>query len=82
MLKTQVIEDQSEPFYDFTEKFNLIIDENQFNNAELVLEVYDMSGIKQLFGETKIELKDIFSNPNDKFVFEALLNNESKESKI
>jgi len=35
-----------------------------------------------LFGETRIELRDIFSNPNDKFVFEALLNNENKESKI
>ena len=45
-LKTQVIEDQSEPFYNFAEKFNLLIDENQFINAELILEVYDMSGIK------------------------------------
>ena len=49
-------------------------------NSELILEVYDMSGIKQLLGQTSIELTEIFTNPNNKYEIEACIEPPSTPS--
>ena len=45
-IKTDIIEDQVDPEYNATHKLQLILEEEEFMNSELVIEVYDMSGIK------------------------------------
>ena len=41
-----MIEDQVDPEYNTYEKLQLLLEEDEFINCELVMEVYDMSGVK------------------------------------
>ncbi len=77
VVRSAVVEDQEAPDYNTSSRLSLVLEEEEFMNSELIVEVHDMSGLKTTLGTTSVELTEIFANPNNKYEIMACLDNQS-----